>query len=163
MSDEEYDAVLKKYDDVDTEKQRLEKTYLAPTEALNAFLAERGLTPVSSGVSLAALIRRPGLDYAALAPFDAERPDLPAAVVKEAEIDLKYAGYIEKQMKQVAEAHRMEERKLPPDTDYAAIAGLRLEARQKLDAVRPENLGQASRISGVSPSDIAVLMVWLGK
>ncbi len=163
VSDETYEAVLQKYEAVEREKSRLEKTYLSPSPELNAFLTARGMPPLTTGVSLAALIRRPGVDYGALAPFDLERPVLSAAVVRAAEIDLKYAGYLEKERKQIAEAQRMEARKLPPDIDYAAIEGLRLEARQKLAAIRPENLGQASRISGVSPSDMAVLMIWLGK
>lgn len=116
---------------------------------------------MKSGVSLAALIRRPQLDYAALTELDENRPDLSRDVAEEAEIELKYAGYIEKQMRQIAEFRRLEAKKLPADIDYSAIQGLRLEARQKLSHIRPENLGQASRISGVSPADTAALMIYL--
>ena len=101
------------------------------------------------------------MSYADLAPFDPERPQLPRAVVEEVGIDLKYEGYIQRQLKQVEEFSRMESRKLPADLDYEAVTGLRIEARQKLNEIRPDNFGQASRISGVSPADIAALMVWL--
>ncbi len=114
-----------------------------------------------TGGSLADLLRRPQIHYADLAAFDTGRPVLPAAVTEQVEIRLQYDGYIHRQLKQVEEFQRMEERRLPNDLDYAAIAGLRLEAREKLSRIRPNNLGQAGRISGVSPADIAVLMIWL--
>jgi tRNA uridine 5-carboxymethylaminomethyl modification enzyme len=110
---------------------------------------------------MADLVRRPQLSYDDLAPFDPDRPDLPAPVREQVEIRLKYAGYIEKQQRQVAEFQKAESRLLPTDIDYNAIGGLRIEARQKLDAIRPVSLGQAGRISGVSPADLAVLMIWL--
>jgi tRNA uridine 5-carboxymethylaminomethyl modification enzyme len=161
VSDARYQQVVDKYAAVERESARLEQTHLGPTPALQAFLQQCGTTPVSTGVSLAELLRRPGIGYAALAPFDPGRPDLDPVITEQVEITLKYAGYIQRQMKQVAEFSRMEARKLPPDLDYPAITGLRLEARQKLEKIRPANFGQASRISGVSPADIAALMVWL--
>ncbi len=163
ISDERYQKVLDKYENVNRETARLETVFVPPTEALNAFLAARGQPPVTTGASLAGLIRRPQLDYASTAPFDPNRPALPEPVVKEVEIGLKYAGYIEKQTRQIREFRRLEAKKLPPDMDYNAIQGLRLEARQKLSRLRPDNLGQATRISGVSPADAAALMVYLNK
>ena len=115
--------------------------------------------PVSA--RLADLLRRPRLSYADLTPFDPDRPDLPPAVAGEAEITIKYTGYIDRQLRQVEEVKRLEERPMPEDIDYLSIEGLRLEARQKLAVIRPRNLGQAGRVSGVSPADVAVLMVYL--
>ncbi len=120
-----------------------------------------GESPVENGAALADLLRRPRVSYEALAPFDPDRPALPKAVRESAEIRIKYDGYIRRQQRQVEEFARLEERKLPPDLDYETVAGLRLEARQKLNRIRPENFGQAGRISGVSPADIAALMVFL--
>ena len=145
---------------MDAELKRLEATHIAPTEALNAMLTEKGTASVATGFSLAELIRRPQITYADTAPFDPARPALPRAVWQQAEIRLKYDGYIKRQLRQIEEFSRMEEKKLPADIDYAAITGLRLEAREKLEKIRPENFGQASRISGVSPADISVLMVY---
>ena len=150
VSDERFAAVQEKYRLVDAECARLEKTHLAPSDALAAMLTARGTAPTSSGVSLADL-----------APFDPARPELPRVVTEQAEIRLKYAGYIQRQLRQVAEFTRLEERLLPPDLDYRQVSCLRLEARQKLSDIRPASLGQASRISGVSPADIATLMVYL--
>ena len=116
---------------------------------------------MSTGVSLAELLRRPQLSYADLEPFDGERPLLDRAVCRQAEIRLKYEGYIKRQLKQVEEARKMEERKLPEDLDYSTIPGLRLEAREKLQKIRPASFGQAGRISGVSPADLSVLMVFM--
>ena len=163
VSAERHAAVVEKYAAVRREIDRLENTHLAPGEALNALLEARGTAAVASGVSLADLIRRPQLSYADLAPFDPERPALPRAVAESAEINLKYEGYIRRQLRQVEEFSRMEEHALPADIDYDAIVGLRLEAREKLKKIRPENLGRAGRISGVSPADLAVLMIWLEK
>ena len=161
VSDERFAAVQEKYRLVDAECARLEKTHLAPSDALAAMLTARGTTPTSSGVSLADLLRRPQITYADLAPFDPARPELPHVVTEQAEIRLKYAGYIQRQLRQVAEFTRLEERLLPQDLDYQEVSCLRLEARQKLSDIRPASLGQASRISGVSPADIATLMVYL--
>ena len=163
VSQERYDAVQEKYAAVRTEIARLESTHLAPGGELNALLERRGTAAVSSGVSLADLIRRPQIGYADLAPFDAKRAALPRAVVEAVEINLKYEGYIRRQLKQVEEFSRMESRALPRELDYDQVLGLRLEAREKLKAIRPDNLGQAGRISGVSPADLAVLMIHLEK
>ena len=161
VSEEQYAAVQEKYRQVASEMARLEKTHIAPTEALNEMLVSRGTAAANTGVSLADLLRRPQISYADLAPFDAERPDLNRAVTEQAEIRLKYAGYIDRQLRQVEEFQRLEERPLPDGLDFESIACLRLEARQKLQTIRPKNLGQASRISGVSPADVAALMVYL--
>ena len=161
VSPERYQAVLDKYAAVDREIKRLESTHLAPTPELNALLRGRGTAELSSGASLAELIRRPQLDYIALEPFDPGRPELPRPVWYETEISLKYDGYIKRQLKQVEEFTRMEKKLLPDDIDYDEVAGLRLEAREKLKKIRPRSFGQASRISGVSPADISVLMIWM--
>jgi len=163
ITEERYERVLKKYDAVKREIKRLESTFLPPTQALASMLASLGTTAPVSGVSLASLLRRPQLDYESLAPFDKDRPALDPAVVEQAEISIKYDGYIKRQARQVEEQRRMENVKLPEDIDYGSLQGLRLEARQKLSEIRPLNLGQASRISGVSPADIAALMMYLGK
>ncbi|MDY4486953.1 MAG: tRNA uridine-5-carboxymethylaminomethyl(34) synthesis enzyme MnmG, partial [Candidatus Limivicinus sp.] len=161
VSPERHQAVLDKYAAVDREIKRLESCHLAPTEALNAMLESRGTARVATGVSLADLIRRPQVGYADLAPFDPERPALDRAVCYEAELNLKYEGYIKRQLKQVEEFTRMESHSLPAGLDYDQVTGLRLEAREKLKKIRPENFGQASRISGVSPADISVLMIYM--
>ncbi|MBQ3262836.1 MAG: tRNA uridine-5-carboxymethylaminomethyl(34) synthesis enzyme MnmG [Oscillospiraceae bacterium] len=161
VSEEQFAAVQEKYRQVAEEMARLEKTHIAPTEALNEMLTARGTAAAKTGVSLADLLRRPQIGYADLAPFDPERPALPHAVTEQAEIRLKYAGYIDRQLRQVEEFQRLEARPLPDGLDFESIACLRLEARQKLQAIRPKNLGQASRISGVSPADVAALMVFL--
>jgi tRNA uridine 5-carboxymethylaminomethyl modification enzyme len=163
VSDDTYQAVLDKYAAVEREIKRLEKTHIAPTPELCSMMLEHGTAAPKSGVSLAALVCRPQLDYACLAPFDTDRPQLDAAVQEQVEISLKYAGYIGRQYKQLEDFRKMESHVMPRDIDYNAIAGLRLEARQKLSQIRPQNLGQASRISGVSPADIAALMIFLGK
>ena len=161
VSDEQLAAVEEKYAAVAREQKRLEHTGVAPSAELADFLTQKGEVPAADGARLADLLRRPSVTYADLAPFDRDRPDLPNHVVEAVEIDTKYQGYIDRQLRQVAEMQRLEERTLPADADYLSIAGLRLEARQKLDKIRPLNLGQAGRISGVSPADLAVLMVWL--
>jgi len=161
VSEETYNKVLYKYELVDAEVKRLEKLHLTPTAELNAMLEERGSTPVSTGFSVADLIRRPQIGYADTAAFDPQRVELPKAVKQQVEISLKYEGYIKRQLKQVEEFTRLEERRLPPDIDYSAVTGLRLEAREKLEKIRPENFGQAGRISGVSPADISVLMIYV--
>ena len=160
VSEERLAAVKAKYAAVAAEIDRLEHTHLTPTDALNALLTERGTAPVSAGVSLAELVRRPQLDYAALAPFDPERPPLSRAIGQQVELRLKYEGYIRRQLKQVEEFSRLEQRRIPRNFDYDRVTGLRLEAREKLKKIRPESFGQASRISGVSPADLAVLMVY---
>ena len=153
--------VEEKYEAVRREMQRLESSGVPASDALNAMLEARGSAPVANSARLADLLRRTQVTYADIAPFDADRPDLPAAVTDEVEIQIKYAGYLARQEKQVAEFKKEESRRLPEGIDYNAIAGLRLEARQKLSEIRPMSIGQAGRISGVSPADIAVLLIWL--
>ena len=161
VSEERYAKTVEKYRAVERERQRLEKTHLPPTEELNALLSTLGTAPLVSGASLADLLRRPQVGYADLAPFDTARPELPHAVWEQAEITIKYEGYIRRALKQVEDFRRMESRKLPSELDYLSIPGLRMEARQKLQDIRPENFGQAGRISGVSPADLAALMIWM--
>ena len=155
------EAVEEKYEQVRREIQRLESNGVPASEDLNEMLAARDSAPVGNSARLADLLRRPQVTYEDLKPFDTGRPVLPAAVTEEAEIQVKYAGYLERQQKQVEEFRREESRLLPADVDYASIGGLRLEARQKLAEIRPMSIGQAGRISGVSPADIAVLLIWL--
>ena len=154
-------AVEEKYAMVRREMNRLESNGVPGSPELNAMLEARASTPVANSARLADLLRRPQVTYADIAPFDPDRPDLPTAVTEEVEIQIKYAGYLARQEKQVAEFKKEESRLLPADIDYDSIAGLRLEARQKLSEIRPMSLGQAGRISGVSPADIAVLLIWL--
>ena len=154
-------AVEEKYAQVRREVARLEGSGVPASEALNEMLAARDTAPVTNSARLADLLRRPQISYADIAPFDADRPQLPESVTEEVEIQIKYAGYLERQRKQVEEFKKEESRRLPADIDYSAIVGLRLEAREKLAAIRPMSIGQAGRISGVSPSDIAVLLIWL--
>ena len=161
VSKERYEAVLAKYDAVEREIKRLDHCGAPASEALNALLAEKGEPPAKNSVRLSDLLRRPRLTYDDLAPVDLERPELPKAVTEQVEISIKYEGYIARQERQVAEMRRLEGKALPADMDYLSMNGLRLEARQKLDAIRPLNLGQASRISGVSPADVAALMIAL--
>ncbi len=143
------------------EIERLNTTFLAPGEALNRLLCERGTARVTTGVSLADLLRRPQIDYACLEPFDRERPSLPFEVTEKVEIEIKYEGYIKRQQAQVNEMLRLENKRIPQDICYEKIHGLRLEAVEKLGKVRPANIGQASRISGVSPADVSVLLIYL--
>jgi len=150
-----------KYEAVRKEVRRLEANGVPGSPALNAMLEAKGSTPVANSARLADLLRRPNISYADIAPFDPGRPELPEAVTEEVEIQVKYAGYLERQSRHVEEFKREESRRLPDTIDYNAITGLRLEARQKLAAIRPMSIGQAGRISGVSPADIAVLLIWL--
>ena len=153
--------VEEKYAAVRREINRLESNGVPASPALNEMLAARDSAPVENSARLADLLRRPQVTYADIAPFDPGRPELPAAVTEEVQIQIKYAGYLARQEKQVAEFKKEESRLLPENMDYDAIGGLRLEARQKLSEIRPVSIGQASRISGVSPADIAVLLIWL--
>ena len=153
--------VEEKYEAVRREKNRLEATGVAASEALNEMLERRSSTPVANSARLADLLRRPEIRYSDLLPFDPGNPGLPQAVTEEVEIQVKYAGYLLRQQRQVEEFKKEESRLLPPDIDYGSIKGLRLEAQQKLDAIRPLSIGQAGRISGVSPADIAVLLIYL--
>lgn len=161
VSAERLRKVEEKYETVEREIRRLTHTGAAPSAALSKFLASRNTADISGGRALIELLRRPEIHYADLRPFDSGWPALPADVAEQVEISVKYEGYIRRQMRQIAEFERMESRALPSDLDYSGLLGLRLEAREKLNAVKPLNLGQASRISGVSPADIAALMIWL--
>lgn len=163
ISEERYKKYLKKLELIAEEKERVQKTVLSPSEKLNALLVSRETSPIVSGARLVELLKRPQLNYELLAEFDTERPDLPFEIFEQVEIDVKYEGYIKRQQAQVDEMHRLEVKKLPEDTDYNSIIGLRLEAREKLTKIKPHNIGQASRISGVSPSDISVLLIYLEK
>ena len=158
---ERVQAVEEKYAQVRREVQRLEGSGIPASEELNAMLEGKGTAPVANSARLADLLRRPQVSYADIAPFDPERPELSPAVTDEVEIQIKYAGYLTRQEKQVEEFRKEEARLLPENLDYAAIPGLRLEAREKLAAIRPVSIGQAGRISGVSPADIAVLLIYL--
>ena len=161
VSDAQDTAVQEKYRMVAQEIKRLEATGVAESEALNEMLRAHDTAPVEGSARLADLVRRPQLSYDDLAPFDPERPELPPVIREAVEIRMKYAGYIARQQKQVEEFAREEGRLLPESIDYLSIQGLRVEARQKLSEIRPLSVGQASRISGVSPADIAVLLIWL--
>ena len=158
---ERVQAVEEKYAQVRREVQRLEGSGIPASEELNAMLERKGTATVANSARLADLLRRPQVSYADIAPFDPERPELSLAVTDEVEIQIKYAGYLTRQEKQVEEFKKEEARLLPDDLDYAAIPGLRLEAREKLAAIHPVSIGQAGRISGVSPADIAVLLIYL--
>ena len=160
ISEERYNKFQQKLKMIDEEIKRLEKTVIPPKTA-NSVLEQYNSTPIKTGIKLAELIRRPELNYEKTAPMDENRPELPEAVWEQAEIKLKYEGYIKRQMSEVEQFSKMESKLLPQDQDYSEIYGLRLEARQKLNKIKPKSLGQASRISGVSPSDISVLIIWL--
>ena len=160
ISDERYNKLLLKLEMIDKEIERLSHLNVSPLVA-NPILEKYGCTPVKTGIKMSELIKRPELDYEKLKDADPERPELPYDVIEEAEIKLKYDGYIKRQIAQAQQAQKMETRRIPQDINYSEIHGLRLEARQKLDKIRPESLGQASRISGVSPADISVLIIWL--
>ena len=163
ITDAQYEAVQEKYRAVEREIARLEAAGLPESDALNELLLAKGSTAVKGSTRLSDLVRRPQITYADLAPFDTERPSLSPVIAEAVEIQMKYAGYLARQLKQVEEFQREESRLLPPDTDYMQIQGLRVEARQKLNEIRPLSVGQAGRISGVSPSDIAVLLIWLSQ
>ncbi len=161
IDDIRWSAFQEKQTRIQAETDRCQHTYISPNEAINALLAEKGLPPLATGASIADLLRRPQLSYDDLAPVDPNRPIYPRTVGKSVEIAIKYDGYIRRQLAEVSRKSKLEDKKLPDTIDYASISGLRLEARQKLAAVRPLTVGQAARISGVSPADISVLLVWL--
>lgn len=163
VSEERYRKLLEKLRLIAEEKERCESVTIAPNEELNKILVSRETAPMNTGIRLSELIKRPQLDYAVLAPFDKTRPSLPRDVAEQVEIELKYEGYIKRQNAKVEEMRRLEVKKIPADIDYDDVYSLRLEAREKLKKVRPESVGQASRISGVSPSDISVLIVYLSR
>lgn len=159
IDDERYNKFLVKKEQISKEIERLNKTGIAPSEELNAMLVSRETSPVQNGATLADLIRRPQISYEDLKPFDKERPTLSPQVCEQAEIEIKYEGYIKKQTAQINEQMRLEKRKLSADTDYSKIVGLRLEAAEKLNRIKPLSIGQAAGISGVNPADIAVLII----
>ena len=161
ISDRRWEKFQKKQEQKQAELKRVLRTTLPPSEELNAILVSRGTSPVSTGVKLADLLKRPQITYQDLEPVDKERPDFPQAVLENVEIELKYEGYIKRQKADIAEMRRLEQKALPGDVDYSQVQGLRLEAGEKLNRVKPENIGQAGRISGVSPADISVLLIWL--
>ncbi len=163
ISDERYDSFISKRDSIYAEIERVNAINVGPTEKVNALLTECGTTPLSTGCKLAELIRRPELDYFVLAPIDADRPELAKDVAEQVNIQIKYEGYIEKQEAQAKKALKTERVRIPDGLDFMAIDGLRLEARQKMRDIKPLTLGQASRISGVSPADIDVLFIYLTK
>jgi tRNA uridine 5-carboxymethylaminomethyl modification enzyme len=161
ISEERYQKFLQKKTQIEEEINRLENTIIAPSEEVNTFLEKNESTKIKTGVRLIELLRRPELSYEVLGEIDKDRPDLPFAVVEQVSIQVKYEGYIKRQLAQVEQFKKLENKKLPKDIDYNQIKGLRLEARQKLSAIKPDSVGQATRISGVSPADISVLMIYL--
>ena len=163
ISDERYESFLNKQELKRREFERLRSTVISPTKEVNQILVSRETSEISTGVRLIELMKRPQLDYKALAPIDSGRPNLDANIFEQVEIEIKYEGYIQKQQKQVEQMRKLEEKHLPVDFDYTQITGLRLEAQEKLNKIKPLNIGQASRISGVSPADISVLLIWLAQ
>lgn len=163
VSDDTYSAYLKREEQKNAEIGRLNTVFLAPGEEINALLESAGTAPLSTGIRLSELIKRPQVSYDMLAPFDKERPPLSHSVREKVEVEIKYEGYIARQKAQVNEMLRLEGKKIPENIDYNDVYGLRLEAREKLDKVRPTDIGQASRISGVSPADVSVLLIYLSK
>lgn len=161
ISDRRWTNFLEKQEKKAQELKRISNTILPPSEELNALLVSHETSPVVTGVRLSDLLRRPQLSYAVLTPVDRERPDLPSEIFELCEVEVKYEGYIKRQKAQIEEMLRLEGKKLPPDLDYRTITGLRLEAQEKLNKVGPRSVGQASRISGVSPADVSVLLIWL--
>lgn len=163
ISDERWNRFQKKQAQKKEELERAEKTVLPPSQALNDILVSRGTAPISTGAKLAELIRRPELNYEVLAPVDPDRPDFPSAVFEDVEIGLKYEGYIKRQKSQINDMRRLESHRLPETINYTKLTGLRKEAQERLQQVRPASVGQASRVYGVSPADISVLLIWLTK
>ena len=161
VTEERYKRFLDKQERIKAERARLEKTHLSPA-AVNKFLTSRGLPEASSGISLADLVRRPQITYAELAELDPDRPPLSMREKESLEVEIKYEGYVKKQLAEVARTEKLENRRLPDGIDYSLIKGLRIEASQKLSKIRPQTVGQASRISGVNPADISVLLIYLG-
>jgi tRNA uridine 5-carboxymethylaminomethyl modification enzyme len=161
LSDEAYERYLKKEQLIAEEKERLFRIILPPSEKVNNFLTSRGEVPIKTGIRMSDLLRRPEITYESLAPLDPERPELPTAVVFTVQTEIKYEGYIKKQLADAQRFSKLEKRLLPQDIDYKAITGLSTEAVQKLNLHKPYSIGAASRISGVSPADISVLLIYL--
>lgn len=163
IPDERYDSFLEKMRMIEEEIKRLDRTVVPPSDRNNEHLRSLNSAEISTGAKLSELLRRPELSYEALAPLDPDRPTLPSAVVRTAAIRVKYQGYIRRELSEVERQKKLEDKRLPPDIDYKKITGLRLESAEKLDKIRPMNIGQASRISGVNPADISILLIYLGK
>lgn len=163
ISDERYEKFLKKQEQKKEEIKRLKSTVISPSDAVNRILVSRETSEITTGVRLIDLLKRPQLDYEALKDVDTDRPCLDPNIFEQVEIEIKYEGYIQKQLKQVEQMRKLEEKLLPKSFDYREIKGLRLEAQEKLNKIKPLNIGQASRISGVSPADISVLLIWLAQ
>ena len=161
VDDETYARVLQKEKDIQTEAERLEKTYVGANPRVQAFLEAHNSTLLKTGATLAELVRRPELDYFMLTELDEKRPELPYDTAEQVNINIKYEGYLKRQQQQVAQFKKLEKKKLDPDFDYSTVNSLRKEAVQKLNLYKPSSIGQASRISGVSPADISVLLVHL--
>lgn len=163
ISDSEYNEFLNRRTLKEQEIERVSHTFLAPKDDLNNLLKEKGTAPITTGTRVSDLIKRPQLDYKSLAPFDKDRPDLSDDICEKVEVEIKYDGYISRQKAQVDEMLRLENKPIPQNFDYSSVKGLRLEAVEKLNKIKPENIGQASRISGVSPADVSVLLIYLSK
>lgn len=163
ISKERYDKYINKYEEIDKEVERIKATHISPSKELDELLDKYGSTRALNGICLADLMKRPELGYEILAPIDSDRPDNLTRKQKEAvETEIKYEGYIKKQLREAERFKKLENKKIPPDTDYYSISGIRAETKQKLSQLKPESIGQASRISGVSPADIQVLMIYFG-
>lgn len=163
ISEERYNKFLKKQEQKKAEIKRLKSTVISPSEEVNRILVSRETSEITTGVRLIDLLKRPQLGYEELKTVDTDRPDLDPNIFEQVEIEIKYEGYIQKQLKQVEQMRKLETKLLPKDFDYREIKGLRLEAQEKLNKIKPLNIGQASRISGVSPADISVLLIWLAQ
>ena len=163
ITDERWEKFNNKQKLKEEELKRISKIVIPPSELINSILVSRETSPLSTGAKLIDLLRRPQINYKDLEPIDTTRPELDSNIFEQVEIEVKYAGYIEKQLRQVQQMQKLENKKLPTDFDYKEIKGLRLEAQEKLNKIKPLSIGQASRISGVSPADISVLLIWLGQ
>ena len=161
IGDERWERFQNKLSRINKELERVRSVVISPTEKVNEILRERNTSEIKTGVKLAELIKRPELNYEVLAPVDQTRDETDRNILEQVEIEIKYEGYIKRQLIIIDQVRRLESKLLPADTDYNSIEGLRLEAREKLSKIRPENIGQASRISGVSPADISVLVIYL--
>ena len=162
IDEERYQKLLRKEEMIEEEIKRVSHTNVGTSEQVQELLKAFGSTPLTSGTTLAELIRRPELSYEKLEPIDIDRPDIPIDVKEQVNINIKYEGYIKRQMRQVEQFKKLENKKIPDDINYDEIQSLRIEAKQKLNQIRPASIGQASRISGVSPADVSVLLVYLG-
>lgn len=163
IDDETYEKVVLKYKSIDEESERLKNVVLSPNEEINSFFVSRGTDPLKSGLRMYDAIKRPEINYDALSDFDKSRPDLPKEVTDQVEINIKYEGYLKREDARIAQMRRLENMKIPEDTDYNKITNLRLEAVEKLSKIRPLNIGQAGRISGVTPADVNVLIIYFEK